>query len=114
MRRNKESKYRIKIICSNHLKKDKQVAIDSFVEQYGLSYKDIYQVCVMKDIKSFSNIANIVVDKNLSALHEGAKFAPLDDFVIPDFKEYYRKPYYLCIDFADNADMINKINYKGK
>lgn len=114
MRRNKESKYRIKIICTNHLKKDKQVAIDSFVEQYGLSYKDIYQVCVMKDTKSFSNIANLVVDKNLSALHERGKFASLDNFVISDYKEYYGKPYYLGIDFADNTDMINKINYKGK
>lgn len=38
----REYKYRCKIIAENHLKKDCQVYLDSYVSEKRITYKDIY------------------------------------------------------------------------
>ena len=39
---NRESKYRCKIIAENHLKKELQKYLDSYVDSRWLTYKDVY------------------------------------------------------------------------
>ena len=38
----REYKYRCKIIAENHLKKDCQKYLDSYIAEKGVTYKDIY------------------------------------------------------------------------
>ena len=42
MKRNRQQKYRIKIIQELHLKKDEQIKLDKFVKEGVLSYSDVY------------------------------------------------------------------------
>lgn len=70
MKRNKQQKYRIKIIQELHFKKENQKILDNYVKNGYLTYKDIYpesksyiSFCILIGIRS-------VIDPLLYALNK--------------------------------------------
>lgn len=66
MKRNKESKYRIKVISFKRMNKERQKHLDEMTKRYKFTYKEIYKSCLNNDYSKI--IEKIYMDELLENL----------------------------------------------
>lgn len=104
MKRNKESKYRMKAISYLHLNKQKQKEFDERCKKFKISYFDMYCIVVKKDFSIVLRIISNVVDDNFGEILSGdSGFFQIND----DIND--KKPCYLGVDFAKCNDWTGRI-----
>lgn len=64
MKRNRESKYRIRLVSYLEMNKERQTQLDEMVQEYGLTYREIYDAYTTNN---YSKLLNQMVEKNLLA-----------------------------------------------
>lgn len=103
MKRNRESKCRIKVFSYLHLNKQKQKEFDQLCKKFKISYFDMYCMIVKKDFSIVMEIISHVVDDNFGEILSGdSGFYQIDDI-------YDKKPCYLGVDFAKSNDWTGRI-----
>lgn len=119
MKRNRESKYRQKLINCLHKNKSQQKDLDKIVQKYGVTYSDMYQFAMKRDYSQsrdmiFKMIKHEMEDtfKSFGDMSE----LPVDLFEPMNCFRGNKRPYYLGVDFAKCTDWTGEIvfNKKGK
>lgn len=107
MKRNRESKYRQRILNCLHKKKSKQKDLDKLITKYHITYFDMYQFAVKSNFLYSKSVIYKMFDhemdnffKSLGDMSE----LPLDLFEPTNCLGRNKRPYYLGIDFARGND----------
>lgn len=112
MKRNREFKYRQKLINCLHKNKSKQKDLDKIVQKYDVTYYDMYQFAVNRDYSQFRDMIGKMIEYEMEDTFKtfgDVSNLPLDLFKpMNDFGEN-KRPYYLDIDFTRGNDWIGKI-----
>lgn len=101
MKRNRESKYRIKCIQLKHMKKSKQKILDETLKKYNIQYFDMYNIMLL-DRNSFHRVVNKMIDVEMVKM-----FDDMGDFIpnIMDFDFMKNdKPYWMGVDLSAGKD----------
>lgn len=108
MKRNRESKNRIKIIQQRNMNKQQQVEFDSTTRKYNISYSEWY-----KALNLDRNALNCILNRMMNVeMREGFGqgyfdfTGVFDDY---DFLLRNNKPYWIGIDLSVGKDCIGRI-----
>lgn len=106
MKRNRESKYRIRLISYWKMNKEQQKQLDEMVQEYGFTYHETYDVYTTNN---YSKLLNQMVEKNLLATLPSLGL--FNGFHEETKKSFYRicgvPSRYLGIDLSNGKDMTN-------
>lgn len=113
MKRNRESKYRQKLINCLHKNKSQQRDLDKIVQKYGgVAYYDMYQVAVKHDHFQLRDMIHKMVECEMDDVFKS--FGDMSELPVDLFEPMNgfggnKRLYYLGIDFARGNDYIGKI-----
>lgn len=116
MQRNRESKYRQKLINCLHKNKSQQKDLEKIVWKYGVTYCDMYLVAVKHDYSQSRDIIRKMVDQEMEETFRSfgdVSELPLDLFITTNCLGRNNRPYYLGVDFARGNDWTGEIVLNG-
>ena len=108
MKRNRESKCRIRIINYQHRNKQEQKDLDNLVRDYGFTYYQLHQL-IFKGVYIRTNLFEIVNDLINSQVNSRLCWNSFLDNILP-----IDRPYYIGIDLGHcrDAPTIQEIHLK--
>lgn len=117
MKRNRESKYRQKLINCLHKNKLQQKDLDKIIQKYDVTYYDMYLFAVKHDYSQSRDMICKMIEHEMEdtfkSFGDGSNL-PLDLFEsMNDFRKN-RRPYYLGVDFAKCTDWTGEIVFNKK
>lgn len=107
MKRNRESKYRQKIINCLHKNKSQQKDLDKIIQKYGVTYCDMYQFAMKRDYSQSRDMICKMIKHEMEDTFKSfgdMSDLPLDLFEPMNFFYESKRPYYLGVDFARDND----------
>lgn len=117
MKRNRESKYRQKLIDCLHKNKSQQKDLDKIIQKYGVTYYNMYLFAVKHDYSQSRDIISKMVEQEMEETFRsfgGVSELPLDLFESMNDFEKNKRPYYLGIDFSRDNDWTGKVVFNKK
>lgn len=113
MKRNRESKYRQKLINCLHKNKSQQKDLDKIVQKYGVAYYAMYQVAVKHNHSQLRDMIHKMVECEMDKVFKS--FGDMSEFPLDLFEQTnHKRPYYLGVDLTKGNDWIGKIELEGK
>lgn len=112
MKRNRESKYRQKLINFLYKNKSQQKDLDKIIQKYGVSYYDMYQFAMKHDYSQSRDMICKMIEHEMENTFKS--FGDMSELPINLFESINcfgenKRPYYLGVDFARGNDWIGKI-----
>lgn len=119
MKRNRESKYRQKLINCLHKNKSQQRDLDKIIKKYSVTYYDMHQFVIKHDYSKFRDMICKMVECEMEETFKSfgdVRELPIDLFEPTNCFYDNKRPYYLGVDFARGNDWTGKvvINKKGE
>lgn len=114
MKRNRESKYRQKLINCLHKNKSQQRDLDAIIQKYSVTYCDMYQFAVKHDYSQSKDMISKMIECEIEETFKSfgdASEIPLSLFESTDRLWKHNKPYYLGVDFTRSNDCILGIEF---
>lgn len=112
MKRNRESKYKQKLINCLHKNKLKQKELDKIIQKYGVTYYDMYQFAIKHDYSKFRDMICKMVDQEMKEVFKS--FGDTEKLLLDLFEPVNcfhdgKRPYYLGFDFTRGNNWIGKV-----
>lgn len=117
MKRNRESKYRQKLINCLHKNKSQQKDLDTITQKYSVTYYDMYQFAVRHDYSKSKDMIGKMVECEMDEVFKSfgdMSELPVDLFEPMNCFEGNKRLYYLGIDFSSGNDWTGKIMLKRR
>lgn len=117
MKRNRESKYRQKIINRLHKNKSQQKFLDAIVQKYGFTYYDMYQFAVKHNFSHSKDMIYKMIEYEMDEVFKSfgeMSELPVDLFEPMNCFGVDKKSYYLGVDFARGNDWKGNIVLNNK
>lgn len=116
MKRNRESKYRQKLINCLHKNKSQQRDLDAIIQKYSVTYCDMYQFAVKHDYSQSKDMIGKMIECEMDEVFKS--FGDMSELLSDLFKPMNcfrgnKRPYYLGVDFSIGNDCIGKIVLNG-
>lgn len=119
MKRNRESKYRQKLINCLHKNKSQQKDLDKIIQKYSVTFYDMYQFAVNREYSQFRDMISKMIEYEMEEIFKSfgdVSELPSDLFMTTNCFYESKRPHYLGVDFARGNDWTGKIviNKKGE
>lgn len=117
MQRNRESKYRQKLINCLHKNKSQQKDLDKIIQKYGVTYYNMYLFAVKHDYSQSRDIISKMVEQEMEETFKtfgDVSELSLDLFMTTNCFYESKRPYYLGVDFTSGNDWTGKIVFNKK
>lgn len=116
MKRNRESKYKQKLINCLHKNKSQQRDLDTIIQKYSVTYCDMYQFAVKHDYSQSKDMVRKMIEYEMEETFKSfgdMSELPVDLFEPMNCFRGNKRPYYLGVDFARDNDWTRKIMLNG-